>query len=143
VLPILAAVPALAALLFSVSIILVVVLGGTARWLDNDFNLAEASLIGDVGRVFRLLESGEPVAAPYSLRTDGRFPKSARIYKELTSLEAAIIGDMPAVLALLIEHGAAGTPPDLNAVWCAARKRDAQRIDKWLTESRANAPSCP
>lgn len=142
----LAAVPALAALIFSASVLLIVAVGGTARWLDNDLNLAEAALIGDVGRVYRLLEEGVPTNATYPLRASKPFEKKARIYKELTPLHAAIVGDREAVLALLLERGVAGTPPDINVVWCMAREKNARSVDEWLLEKVGgpeNVPSCP
>ncbi len=107
----LAAAPVLAAILFSAVILLVVAVGGTSRWLDNDFNLAEAALIGDVGRLYRLLEMGQPIDGTYPLRDSEPFERKVRMYKELTPLDAAILGDRAAVLALLLERGVAGTPP--------------------------------
>jgi hypothetical protein len=145
-LALLAAAPVLAAILFSGLVLLILAIGGTSRWLDNDFNPAEAAVIGDVGRLYRSLEQGEPIDGKYPLRDSDPFERHMRKYGDLTPLDAAIVGDRVASLILLIERGAAGPSPDIEAIWCLARERNAHDIDRWYTRKAGgpeNAPSCP
>lgn len=137
-LPFLAAAPALCALLFSLGLLLIVAVGGRSRWLDNDFNLPEAALVGDVGRVFRLLEAGQSPDATYPIRADARFKTTATM---LTPTQGAVLGDNIAVLMLLFEHGAAHDPAALNAIWCLAREKNRSNVEAWLKEQRGVSPN--
>jgi hypothetical protein len=141
-----AASPALLALLLSSVFLVVAAVGGTARWLDNDLNLTEAALIGDVGRVYRLLDQGQDIDATYPIRDGKPFKKKVHGHEQLAPLNAALIADTEAVVALLLKRGTAGTPPDLKSVWCMARANGATRTEKWLAE-RGDVPkdawTCP
>jgi hypothetical protein len=140
-LPFLAAAPALGALAFSLGLLLVVAIGGRTRWLD--FTMAEAALVGDVGRVFRLLEAGESPEATYSIRVAPAFETKAT---SLTPLQAAVAGDKVAVLMLLFEHGVSHDQVALNALWCQAREKNSYNIKEWLEKQGGVVPSgvnCP
>lgn len=147
VLPFLAAAPALAALLLSLSVLLVVAIGGRTYWLDSDLTISEAALLGDISRVERLLNSGQAIDAAYPIRSEYQNSKHRLSAKEtmLTPVQAAVIGNRIIVLIRLFQRGAAQAPEELNSLWCLARERRSGDIDTWFKQrvgADASSPHC-
>ena len=77
--------------------------GEHPMWPHEDVNLAEAAGVREEAEVTRLIEQGQDPNASYPVRSGLLFERPAR----LTPLEAAVINDDPAIVAVLFANGAA------------------------------------
>lgn len=147
IVPFLGAAPALAALLLSLAVLLVVAIGGRTYWLDSSLTMSEAALLGDISRVERLLNSGQAIDVAYPIRSEYRSGKHRLSAKEtmLTPVQAAVIGNRVIVLIRLFQRSVAPAPEEVNSLWCLARERRSGDIDAWFKQragTDASSPHC-
>ncbi len=90
--------------------------GEYPMWPHEDVNLAEAAGVREEAEVARLIERGQDPNASYPVRPGLLFERPAK----LTPLEAAVINDDPAIVALLFANGAAVDGPSWLALRCFA-----------------------
>jgi hypothetical protein len=90
--------------------------GEYPMWPYEAVNLAEAAGVREEAEVARLIERGQDPNASYPVRAGLLFERPAK----LTPLEAAVINDDPAIVALLFAHGAAIDGPTWVALRCFA-----------------------
>lgn len=90
--------------------------GEHPMWPHEDVNLAEAAGVREEAEVTRLIEQGQDPNASYPVRTGLLFERPAT----LTPLEAAVINDDPAIVAVLFANGAAVDGPSWVALRCFA-----------------------
>ena len=90
--------------------------GDYPMWPHEDVNLAEAAGVREEAEVARLIERGQDPNASYPVRPGLLFERPAN----LTPLEAAVINDDPAIVALLFANGAAVDGQTWVALRCFA-----------------------
>ena len=90
--------------------------GEHPMWPHENVNLAEAAGVREEAEVVRLIEQGQNPNASYPVRSGLLFERPMR----LTPLEAAVINDDPAIVAVLFAHGAAVDGPSWVALRCFA-----------------------
>jgi hypothetical protein len=90
--------------------------GEYPMWPHEEVNLAEAAGVREEAEVVRLIERGQDLNESYPVRTGLLFERPAK----LTPLEAAVINNDPAMVALLFANGAAVDGPSWLALRCFA-----------------------
>src|SRR6188474_3471766 len=81
----------------SLAALMLAAFGEYPMWPHEDVNLAEAAGVREEAEVARLIERGQDPNASYPVRAGLLFERPAK----LTPLEAAVINDDPAIVALL------------------------------------------
>ena len=90
--------------------------GEHPMWPHEDVNLAEAAGVREEAEVVRLIEQGQNPNASYPVRSGLLFERPVT----LTPLEAAVINNDPAIVAVLFANGVALDGPSWVALRCFA-----------------------
>lgn len=125
---ILPAAPALFALALSLVVLALVCVHGRNHFLDPDLNLAQAAYLGSVGRLHRLIEAGHPLDERYPMESsyDVPLPKG-----EFTPLRAAVMGNVPAAAAVLLQQQVLA-PAVVFKEWCYAVENRRMDAAVWI-----------
>jgi hypothetical protein len=97
--------------------------GNNPVWRSEPLNLAEAAALRDIGEVARLLSQGADPRAERHVRAGFLYTYPAR----LTPMDAAVRGDRPEIVQLLLDSGLALDADTWRRAWCTASTDEMRR----------------